>query len=219
MSREVEKEPLAQTTAIKICGLNTREHISHVNALPADYIGFVFAKSKRQVTAEQVADLTRDLPLTTKLVGVFVNEEPDEILRIAQVAGLDVLQLHGDETPATCRELRERSGLQVWKAWSVHQDERDARLTEYGEVVDAILLDNARGGTGQKFSWDAIPTLRDYIGDLPLFVAGGLDPVNVGDLLAAHRPFGVDVSSGVETEGAKDAAKITAFVQKVRASQ
>lgn len=206
-------------TAIKICGLKTRDILAHVNTLPVDYIGFVFAKSKRQVTAEQVADLTRDLPQNAKLVGVFVNESPLEILRIAEVAGLDVLQLHGDESPDTCRELRERSGLQVWKAWGVHQDERDAALRDYRGAVDALLLDNQRGGTGERFSWDAIPHLRDYAGDLPLFVAGGLDPDNVTDLLTDHLPFGVDVSSGVETEGAKDPAKITAFVQKVRASR
>jgi phosphoribosylanthranilate isomerase len=92
-------------------------------------------------------------------------------------------------------------------------------LREYQDAVDAILLDNQRGGTGERFSWGAIPRLREYAGGLPIFVAGGLNPDNVADLLAEHRPFGVDVSSGVETEGAKDPEKITVFVQKVRAFQ
>ncbi|MGZ6507293.1 MAG: phosphoribosylanthranilate isomerase [Tumebacillaceae bacterium] len=206
-------------TVIKVCGIKTKADFAHLQELAADYVGFVFAKSKRQVTAEQVADLTADVDRKSKLVGVFVDEAPDEVLRIARVARLDVLQLHGSETPEQCHALREASGLTIWKAWGVCHDPRDAALAEYRGVVDAVLLDNERGGTGQRFSWDAIETLKSYLPGVPLFVAGGLDVENVGELVANHRPYGVDVSSGVETDGAKDQAKITAFMTRVRESR
>jgi phosphoribosylanthranilate isomerase len=203
-------------TAIKVCGIKTKADFAHLQDLGADYVGFVFAKSKRQVTAEQVADITAGVERNSLLVGVFVDEAPEEILRIARVAGLDVLQLHGAETPAQCKALRDASGLAVWKAWGVCHDERDESLAAYRDVVDAVLLDNERGGTGQRFSWGAIETLKQYLPEQPLFVAGGLDVENVGDLVTNYHPHGVDVSSGVESDGAKDQAKITAFLTRVR---
>lgn len=205
--------------AIKVCGIKTKADLIHLQNEGADYVGFVFAKSKRQVTAEQVADITSDVVLKSKLVGVFVDESPEEILRIAHVAGLDVLQLHGAETPEQCKALRDASGLAVWKAWGVCNDERDEALASFAGCVDAVLLDNARGGTGQRFSWERIAALQMLLPELPLFVAGGLDVENVGELVANYRPDGVDVSSGVETNGAKDQAKITAFLTRVRETQ
>lgn len=202
-------------TAIKICGIKNRDDFQHAESLSVEYVGFVFAPSKRQVTAEQVAAFTAGNTRQSKLVGVFVDESPEEMIRIARVACLDVLQLHGAETPATCQALRQQ-GFTVWKAWGVCQDERDATLADYRGAVDAVLLDNARGGTGEKFSWDAIETIHSHVPDIPLFIAGGLHPENVGDLLRQHQAFGVDVSSGVETNGAKDPTKITAFVTRVR---
>lgn len=233
-------------TKVKICGIQTRAAYHKLCELEVDYVGFVFAKSKRQVTAEQVqelagqacgdaafpvAEVTNSTGQKDRLqpehlkqripqrVGVFVNESLDELLRIAEVAQLDVLQLHGDETPAFCQELRTRSGRAIWKAWGVQQDARDAALAAYTDVVDAFVLDNERGGTGESFPWSAIPTLRTYVKNRPLWIAGGLHPDNVGILLAEHTTDGVDVSSGVETEGVKDLAKITAFVSKVRGSR
>lgn len=203
-------------TAIKVCGIKTSADFEHLQRLHVDYVGFVFAPSKRQVTAEQVATLTHGIERTSELVGVFVDEQPDEMLRIARVAGLDVLQVHGGETPDLCRMLRNTSGISVWKAWGVCHDERDTALADYRGTVDAVLLDNERGGTGKKFAWEEIERLREYLPDVPLFVAGGLQVENVRDLVANYRPYGVDVSSGVETDGAKDQAKITAFVTRVR---
>ncbi|KEO83753.1 phosphoribosylanthranilate isomerase [Tumebacillus flagellatus] len=204
-------------TLVKVCGIKTREAYERLQELRADFVGFVFAKSKRQVTAEQAAALGsgKNAPGPQR-VGVFVNESVESLLQTAEIAGLHVLQLHGDESPEFCRELRARTSLQIWKAWGVKNDEGDALLTAYTDVVDAVLLDNDRGGTGEKFPWEAIPKLHGFTKDLPLFIAGGLHPDNVGDLLAAHAVEGVDVSSGVETEGVKDLAKITAFVTKVR---
>ncbi|MGB8955002.1 MAG: phosphoribosylanthranilate isomerase [Tumebacillaceae bacterium] len=206
-------------TLIKVCGIKNRETFEQLETLGTDYVGFVFAKSKRQVTAEQAAEIVHAIPRRAKRVGVFVDERPEEIVRIAETAGLDVLQMHGGESPELCRELRERTGLQVWKAWGVRHDERDAALASYQGAVDAVLLDNERGGTGTRFPWEAIPQLRTYVPGVPLFVAGGLHADNVGELLANHAADGVDVSSGVETDGAKDSMKIAQFVRKVRDSE
>lgn len=204
---------------IKVCGLKTREVVAQAAALPIDYVGFVFAKSKRQVTAEQARDLLHDLPRKFRAVGVFVDASLDELLLTAETAGLDVLQLHGEESPAYCQELRERSGREVWKAWGVRGDASDQRLAEYLGAVDAVLLDNARGGTGQTFSWTAIPALQALLPGVPLFVAGGLHPGNVEELIGAYRPDGIDVSSGVESDGVKDPEKITDFVMRARKAQ
>jgi len=203
-------------TVVKVCGIKTRDVFEHLQDLQVEYVGFVFAPSKRLVTAEQVAALTAGLDHRSQRVGVFVNETAAEIQRIARVAGLDVLQLHGDESPAFAQDLREATGLAVWKAWGVTHDERDQQLAAYDGIVDAVLLDNERGGTGQRFSWEAIPALQALVPSAQLFVAGGLAPTNVGELVETYAPYGVDVSSGVETDGAKDPAKINQFVSKVR---
>ncbi|TCP59086.1 phosphoribosylanthranilate isomerase [Tumebacillus sp. BK434] len=203
-------------TRIKICGLKLHETIRHVGALPIEYVGFVFAPSKRQVSAETAAELSQQLPGSVQRAGVFVNESAAQIKHIAETAGLHVLQLHGDESPEFCRELKRDTGRLVWKAWGVCGDERDAELRRYAGVVDAVLLDNERGGTGTAFSWERIPELRSYLNGTLLYVAGGLHPDNVSALIETYRPDGVDVSSGVETVGVKDPDKITAFVTKVR---
>jgi phosphoribosylanthranilate isomerase len=203
-------------TRIKVCGLKTREMFEHAVREGADYVGFVFTPSKRQVSAEQSAQIAEGGRVSTQRVGVFVNETREELLRIADVAGLDVLQLHGDESPEFCRELKESSGREVWKAWGVTGDERDECLAGYRGAVDAVLLDNARGGTGERFSWERIPYLRGLLPEVRLFVAGGLHPDNVEELVKTYRPDGVDVSSGVETDGAKDPIKITDFVTRAR---
>ncbi|MCX7568872.1 phosphoribosylanthranilate isomerase [Tumebacillus sp. DT12] len=204
---------------IKVCGLKTREAVEQAAALPIDYVGFVFAKSKRQVTAEQARDLLADLPRSFQAVGVFVDAAMDDLLFTAETAGLDVLQLHGEESPAFCRELRERSGRAVWKAWGVRGDHGDQQVAEYADAVDAVLLDNARGGTGQTFSWTSIPALAASLPGVPLFVAGGLHPGNVEELISRYRPDGIDVSSGVESDGVKDPEKITDFVMRARKAQ
>jgi phosphoribosylanthranilate isomerase len=203
-------------TKIKICGLNLHETIRHIGTLPVEYAGFVFAKSKRQVSAEYAGELGKLLPAGVQRVGVFVDASEAEVKRVARVAGLDVLQLHGGESPEFCERLRAETGLAVWKAWGVFGDGRDQALQAYRGKIDAVLLDHARGGTGERFAWTEIPRLRSYLEDTPLFIAGGLHPENVGELIAKYRPDGVDVSSGVETVGVKDPEKITAFVLKVR---
>lgn len=201
---------------VKVCGVQLHETIDQLSRLAVRYVGFVFAPSKRQVTAELASELAAGLPAAAQRVGVFVDETADEIRRIAEVAGLNVLQLHGDQTPEFCQQLQATTGLAVWKSWSVCGDERDEALGAYVGKIDALLLDNERGGSGRSFAWEEIPRLRSYAEATPLFVAGGLHTDNVLELIQTYRPDGVDVSSGVETVGVKDPEKIASFVQRVR---
>ncbi|BCJ85401.1 phosphoribosylanthranilate isomerase [Effusibacillus dendaii] len=206
-------------TQIKICGLMTKEAVECAAQAGIDYIGFVFAESKRRVTAEQVADLCAGVQ-TPKRIGVFVNATLRELLTIGEQAGLDGFQLHGDESPDFCRELRAASGKPVWKSWSVKSDGTDGQIADFQTAVDAVLLDTyqpgAKGGTGQTFDWQAIDRFRELLPNIPILVAGGLSAQNVGELVKNYRPYGVDVSSGVETDGVKDIEKMNLFIQKVR---
>ncbi|WP_018133254.1 phosphoribosylanthranilate isomerase [Effusibacillus pohliae] len=206
-------------TRIKICGLQTREAVRAAAEAGADFIGFVFARSKRQVPPEQVGELTHGLAAPRR-IGVFVDESLESLLAAGKAAALDGFQLHGAESPALCRELKEQTGKLVWKAWPVRFDEADAQIRYYRGAVDAVLLDTyhpgAAGGTGRTFPWRGIARFREWLPDVPIFVAGGLTVDNVGELVDEYRPDGVDVSSGVESNGAKDADKIKRFIERVR---
>lgn len=231
-------------TTVKICGLKDSETVQSILHLPIDYIGLMFAKSKRQVTPAQASDMIRVIkdyreagnsaPLT---VGVLVNPTREELTAIIAEAPIDILQLHGQETPEECRWIREAfPGVKLWKVVSVSQtnqgDANDsgesarqsiaAALDPYIGIVDALLLDTFDpvygGGSGKTFSWETIPPYQEWsrTAGIPLLVAGGLQPDNVGELLSAYAPDGVDVSSGVETEGVKDRNKIISFVERVK---
>jgi phosphoribosylanthranilate isomerase len=218
-------------TIVKICGIKEQKTLQEMNGLPVEYIGFVFAKSRRQLSLEQAAKLhaySRTVamadgkpPLT---VGVFVNPTIEQIEGTLSVVPLDVVQLHGEETPEFCREVHERFKVDVWRALPVtdSEDPRSglSRLEAYRGAVSTILLDTAGGGTGKAFRWDVIPSYQEAARNLGLrlFVAGGLTSDNAGQLITSHRPEGVDISSGVETEGVKDINKITAFAERVRSS-
>jgi phosphoribosylanthranilate isomerase len=206
-------------TQIKICGFTTRSAVEAATRLGIDYMGFVFASSKRQISPEQVRELTNGMQ-TPKRIGVFVNETIEQLLRIAEFAGLDGFQLHGNESPAFCRTLKERSNKLVWKAWRVGGEAIDHSISEYISVVDALLLDAYHplqmGGTGESFRWESITQIRDSAPRTALFVAGGLSAGNVKSLIDLYHPDGVDVSSGVETDGIKDPAKMKQFMEKVR---
>lgn len=206
-------------TQIKICGLTTRSAVETAASLGIDYIGFVFAPSKRQIAAESVRELTDGIQ-TPKRIGVFVNETIEHLLQAAELAGLDGFQLHGDESATFCRTLKERTGRLVWKACRVGGEAMNDPISEYASVVDALLLDayhpQQMGGTGESFRWEAIPQIRYLVPHTPLFVAGGLSAGNVKSLIDLYHPDGVDVSSGVETDGKKDLAKMKQFAEKVR---
>jgi phosphoribosylanthranilate isomerase len=209
---------------IKICGLTNRQSVEFVHDLGVDYLGFVFAASKRQITAEIAAELVSGLPGTDlaqpKRIGVFVNDSLANMQRIADIANLHGFQLHGDESPEQCHKLRKQTGKLVWKAWRVKNNGEDQQIQDYQGTVDAILLDTysagQQGGTGQTFPWECINQIKQLLPDVPLIAAGGLSADNVNDLVTSYSPFAVDVSSGVETNGEKDFEKIRQFVRKVR---
>lgn len=208
-------------TKIKICGLQSVEVLKSIQALPIDLIGFVFAASRRQVTLKQARMLVREVPSSMGKVGVFVNPTRDELDAILAEVPLTHLQLHGQEAPAFCAELSCRYRVKVIKALPVKSlSELEADISRYKGTVDGFLFDtfhpSQSGGTGRRFSWDLIPQMQFLIGETPYWIAGGLNPENVGDLLRMYRPYGVDVSSGVETNGSKDIHKIAQFVEKVR---
>lgn len=180
-------------------------------AAGADAIGLVFAPSRRQVTVNQARRIAVELPPFVTKVGVFVDEDPARILETALACGLDMVQLHGGETPEYCAALR----MPIIKAIRV----RDARSLEAMRTyrVAAFLLDSydpdLAGGTGTAFKWDLASGLH---ATAPVILSGGLTPDNVGNALETVQPYAVDVSSGVETDGRKDHGKIRAFIGRVR---
>lgn len=201
---------------VKICGLTRLDDALAGVEAGADALGFMlYARSPRAVTPEQVRAITRALPPFVARVGVFVDASAEEIRAAIRVAGLDTLQLHGAETPEFCAQF----DLPVIKAFRVADESVLAELPKY--AVAAHLLDAwspaAHGGTGTTFNW-AIARAAVAAGHR-VVLAGGLTPDNVARALAEVRPFGVDVSSGVESApGRKDPAKLRAFCAAVRAA-
>ncbi|GAB2692311.1 phosphoribosylanthranilate isomerase [Paenibacillus thermoaerophilus] len=224
---------------VKICGLQRGEVIQSIEHLLIDWIGFVLAPSRRRVTPERAGELIANMrsssgPLRdASAVGVFVNPGEEELRSTMRSAPLDIIQLHGRESPAFCNWVRtEFPGVRVMKVVSFASGRnRDDAVLEspegllgpYEDAVDYLLLDTHDpvygGGSGQTFNWEMIPEYRDWARarGIPLLVAGGLTPDNVGHLMERYAPDGVDVSSGVETDGQKDSEKIRLFVERVKA--
>jgi phosphoribosylanthranilate isomerase len=195
---------------VKICGLRRPEDVAAVNRARPDYAGFVFAPSRRRIDRETAASLKAGLAVGIQTVGVFVNEELTTIADFCREGIIDLVQLHGDEDSGYIRRLKETCGCPVIKAVPV-----GSALPVLPEGADYLLFDTAstqRGGSGARFDWRI---LQDYNG-LPYFLAGGLAPETVREAVGLLAPFGVDVSSGVETDGCKDEEKIREFVRSVR---
>jgi phosphoribosylanthranilate isomerase len=197
---------------VKICGITNEDDALFAVAMGADAVGFVFAPSPRQVAAQQVYDITRRLPPEILTVGVFRDEHPDRVIDTVNRAGLKAAQLHGHETPGmvedVCAQLR-------WVIKAVVAGSPDARrANEFG--TDLILVDAPSPGSGKVFDW----TLVDEVAAGPrIILAGGLHPDNVAEAVRIARPWGVDVSSGVEkSPGKKDALKVKAFIERARAA-
>ncbi|MDR9853830.1 phosphoribosylanthranilate isomerase [Paenibacillus sp. VCA1] len=218
-------------TKVKICGLQSVEVLKSINNLPIDYIGFVFAKSRRQVSpiaAASLAGAARNgvSSASPRIVGVFVNPDMGQLEEVMTHVKLDVIQLHGQESPSFCRDAKERFQAELFKVVSVgtqHRPDGDpVRFEDYAGAIDGLLLDTFEpqygGGSGTTFAWDKIPAYREWTREqgIPLFVAGGLNVSNVAGLIRDYTPDGVDVSSGVETNGSKDLEKIAAFVERVK---
>ena len=205
-------------TEIKLCGLTRAEDIEAANRLRPDYIGLVFAKkSKRYVTPEKAASLKALLAEGIKAVGVFVNEPPEQVAKLLTDGVIDIAQLHGAEDEDYIRTLRTLTDKPVIKAFRLGTagtepgSEAAAILTEAARCsADHILLDSG-AGTGEAFDRTI---LKDF--NRPFFLAGGMSPETVAEAIREVHPFAVDVSSGIETEGVKDAAKMQAFCDAVR---
>jgi len=196
-------------TGMKLCGLSRPEDIQAANALKPDYIGFVFAaKSKRYVSPERAAELKALLDPSIRAVGVFVNEDPEFIAQLLESGVIDLAQLHGKEDNAYIARLRQLSGKPIIQAFRI-ASQADLAAVE-ASTADHVLLDSG-AGTGMVFDWSIIENVKR-----PYFLAGGLSPENVGAAVARLHPFAVDVSSGIETDGRKDATKMAAFAAEVR---
>lgn len=197
-------------TKIKICGLTTEADIDCVNQLMPEYIGFVFAKKSRRYLADGEAERLRNrLRPGITPVGVFVNEDPERVAGLLARGVIEVAQLHGQEDEAYIARLKSLTDRPLFQAFSISGPEDVDRAERSG--ADCILLDQGAGGTGKAFDWSLAKSIRR-----PWFLAGGLDCQNIGEALRTSEPWGVDVSSGVETEGKKDPTKIRSFVAEVR---
>ena len=240
--------PTYYTPKVKMCGISKVETIPAIVDAKPDYMGLVFAPSKRQVTVEQAKTLVDELhkqyektygeitvPMNTdtaqdsqdnqefvqensnfekiKTVGVFVNETIENLLKIAEEVKLDVIQLHGDEDESFIQTLKEQSNVEVWKAVQVRSAADAEKWID--SSADMLLFDayhkDERGGTGEIFDWSSLDAF-----ERPFMLAGGIDSTNVARAIRTVRPYGIDISSGIETKGVKDNEKIKAFTNIVR---
>ena len=221
--------PTYYTPKVKMCGISKVETIPAVVEAKPDYMGLVFASSKRQVTVDQAKTLVEELHKQytkrynngaeqsnndeIKTVGVFVNETLDNLVSIATEVNLDAVQLHGDEDEAFIQSLKERTNVEVWKAVQI-RSAADAEVW-IDSSADMLLFDayhkDERGGTGEVFDWTSLDEF-----ERPFMLAGGIDGTNVARAIRTVRPYGIDISSGIETNGVKDDEKIKAFTNIVR---
>lgn len=227
--------PTYYTPKVKMCGISKIETIPAVIEANPDYMGLVFAPSKRQVTVEQAKALVEELHKQyanrynrdaeqysnqtlihqefIKTVGIFVNETLDNLVTIATEVNLDAVQLHGDEDEAFIQSLKERTNVEVWKAVQI-RSAADAEAW-IDSSADMLLFDayhkDERGGMGEVFDWSCLDEF-----ERPFMLAGGIDSTNVARAIRTVRPYGIDISSGIETEGVKDDEKIKAFTNIVR---
>ena len=209
---------------IKVCGVNDLRQLKDLNDLNTDYIGMIFyPASPRSILSNLKGEEIKNLNLTAKKVGVFVNESVEEILRQVNEFGLDVVQLHGDETPVFCNHVSDH--VTLIKAFRVGetQTEIDRMVKEFEDVCDYYLFDKGSmgvyGGTGQKFDWNV---LKDAEINKPFFLSGGIEPEDLEALGNFHHPhlYGIDINSRFElSPGIKDMKKIKEFLQGIRSFQ
>ena len=196
---------------IKICGICDLDAAATAAAAGADLIGFHFCDSSRRVMPDEAREIVDALDVRPRVVGVFIDEGPAEVRRIAELVGLDMVQLHGSEMPPF------EVGVPAMKVLKV----REGVVPDASAWGDPIMLDSwshdQRGGTGRTWPWEAA---RDLIRTRSVFIAGGLEPGNVGTVVREFRPYGVDVSSGVESAvRVKDPRKVAAFIRAVRLAE
>ena len=191
-------------TKVKICGLSTKEAVKTAVSAGADYIGFVFAPSKRQVTLEQATELAKFIPSHIQKVGVFVSPSRAELLEAVDKVGLDLVQVHGQVVDKLFENL---------PCGSIQAVQVDEGGHVPNSQADYLLFDAPVAGSGQTFDWGRLDTTEL---SQPFFIAGGLNEDNVAKAIQHFSPFAVDVSSGVETDGQKDHEKIRRFIERVK---
>ena len=191
-------------TKVKICGLSNIEAVKTAVSAGADYIGFVFAPSKRQVTLEQAAELAKFIPSYIQKVGVFISPSRAELLEAVDKVGLDFVQVHGQVVDKLFENL---------PCGSIQAVQVDERGHVPNSQADYLLFDAPVAGSGQTFDWGQLDTTELA---QPFFIAGGLNEDNVEEAIQHFTPYAVDVSSGVETDGQKDHEKIRRFIERVK---
>ena len=191
-------------TKVKICGLSTKEAVKTAVSAGADYIGFVFAPSKRQVTVEQATELAKFIPSHIQKVGVFVSPSRAELLEAVDKVGLDFVQVHGQVVDKLFENL---------PCASIQAVQVDGNGHVPNSQADYLLFDAPVAGSGQTFDWGRLDTTELA---QPFFIAGGLNEDNLARAIQHFTPFAVDVSSGVETDGQKDHEKIRRFIERVK---
>lgn len=201
---------------IKLCGIKRPEDIAFMNEFRPDYIGFVFAGTRRRITPQTAAALAEKLDKGIRKVGVFVDEPPESIEKTAKLAGLDAVQLHGRESAETIEKLRNLlPGVEIWKAVRVR--DRDSIPDAQKLGADLLLLDSFSaseyGGTGKTADFGLIRQAKPRA---LYFLAGGLNSENIGAIVREFSPYGVDISSGIETGGVKDCRKIEQIMRILR---
>ncbi len=199
---------------VKICGLTNTNDALAAQQAHADFLGFIFSESARQITLDRASSIVQHIPPHCERVGVFVNESKDFISEAIDAAHLTLVQLHGDESPEFCYRL----SRPVIKAFRISDEQSIERINEYD--IPYILLDTyvrgKIGGTGKVFNWDLAKQAQQRFPTIRFFIAGGLNIDNVADCIDTIQPFCVDTSSGVEKEpGRKNHARLREFIEKV----
>lgn len=199
-------------TKIKLCGMTRDCDIDYINEALPDFAGFVFAKSRRQVTPERVEEMRKRLSDKVRAVGVFVNEKAENIIALVNGGIIDVVQLHGDEDENYIKELKSAVKCDIIKAVRVKTAEDI--LSAQSSAADYLLFDkfcaDSYGGTGETFDHSLVKSEK------PFFLAGGLSSENIEKAIRDTKPFAVDLSSGIETDGVKDREKIIDIVRRIR---
>lgn len=201
---------------IKICGITNEEDALAATRFGADALGFIFAPSPRRISAEKARKVIKALPPLVQRVGVFVDEDLEEVLSVAETCGLDILQFHGSESAEYCNSFDYR----VIKAVRLRNRQDLKSLPNYNDVVHALLLDtyvpDKLGGTGMTFDWELAVKAKKYG---RIILAGGLSPENVAAAISIVKPYAVDASSSLEqSPGIKDHERIAQFIERVRES-
>ena len=195
-----------QSVKVKICGITASEEAAIAVELGVDALGFIFSESPRRITPQKALAIIRDLPPFVKSVGVFVNETPDVIRDITHHCGLDLVQLHGDESPDLCLSLMPYT----IKALRLKSESSPRAGLAYYEKVRALLLDtyaeNKAGGTGKTFDWNLAVKIKKL--QIPIILSGGLGPSNIREAIQTVKPYAVDVNSGVEERPGKKSPEL-----------